>query len=336
MIAAEEKTMPPTQDEVLRVEGLRTEFRVNGKSLPIVDEVDLSLQAGKCLALVGESGSGKSMTALSLMRLIPQPGRITAGSVLLGEQNLLDLDVVEMRKVRGHDISMVFQEPMTSLHPVMRVGAQVSEAIRLHEKLSRKQARQRVVEMFEQVGIPDAEERYAAFPHQLSGGLKQRVMIAMALVTRPRVLIADEPTTALDVTVQAQILELLSRLMKETKTAVLLITHDLGVVSQVADDICVMYGGRIVERGPCRETLLNPKHEYTQSLIAALPQNNCGHRRTSKMADEKTSAQANSNDSLSDVNVSEDVHLSTPQLESLEEKTQAQNRDLLPSGDDNE
>lgn len=271
----------PTQgaDEVLRVEGLRTEFQIAGAAVPIVNDLNFIVRQGRCLALVGESGCGKSMTAMSLMRLVPRPGRITAGKIMLSGRNLRDLDVIEMRKVRGQEASMIFQEPMTSLHPVMRVGAQVSEAIRLHEKVSRKAARARGIEAFEQVGIPDPVERYDAFPHQLSGGLKQRVMIAMAIVTRPRLLIADEPTTALDVTIQAQILQLLQKLMRETHTAVLMITHDLGVVNQIADDLCVMYDGKIVEQGPCRATLNNPQHAYTQKLLACLPQRNVSKKR---------------------------------------------------------
>ncbi len=270
---------PTLADEVLRVEGLRTEFKIDGESVPIVDGLDFRVRQGRCLALVGESGCGKSMTALSLMRLVPRPGAITSGKIVLSGRDLRDLDVLQMRKVRGQEASMIFQEPMTSLHPVMRVGAQVSEAIRLHEKISRKAARLRGIEAFQQVGMPHPEAQYDAFPHELSGGLKQRVMIAMAIVTRPSLLIADEPTTALDVTIQAQILELLKKLMTETRTAILLITHDLGVVNQIADDLCVMYAGRIVEQGPCRAILQNPQHPYTQGLLASLPQRSRSQKR---------------------------------------------------------
>jgi peptide/nickel transport system ATP-binding protein len=256
---------------VLKVEALTTTFPGEACRLPIVHEVSFELAAGRCLALVGESGCGKSMTALSLMRLVPRPGRIESGRVLLEGRDLATLTVPEMRHVRGHQISMIFQEPMTSLNPVVRVGAQVAEALLLHESVSRKAAQSRVVELFRRVGIPDPEERAMSYPHQLSGGLKQRVAIAMALITRPRVLLADEPTTALDVTIQAQILDLMRELQKDTGTAILLITHDFGVVNQLADEVAVMYAGRIVEQG-ARETLLSaPQHPYTRGLLRALP-----------------------------------------------------------------
>jgi len=256
---------------VLDVSKLTTSFPAGKKRVPVLADVTFSLAAGRCLALVGESGSGKSMTALSILRLVPRPGQIDAGSVTLSGRDLLTLPVPEMRSVRGREIAMIFQEPMTSLNPVVSVGEQVVEAIVLHEKVSRQAARERSVELFRRVGIPDPGARVHSFPHQLSGGLKQRVMIAMALALRPRVLLADEPTTALDVTVQAQILELLRELQAESETAILLITHDFGVVNQLADDIAVMYAGRIVESGSRTVILESPSHPYTRGLLAALP-----------------------------------------------------------------
>lgn len=256
---------------LLQVKDLTCTLRSGAKELNVVDRVSFDLEVGKCLALVGESGCGKSMTALSLLRLQPKVARITGGQVLLHGKDLLDHSVPQMYEVRGRQISMIFQEPMTSLNPVVRVGQQVMEAVLLHERVSKKAARGRGIELFKRVGIPDPEQRFDSFPHQMSGGLKQRVMIAMALVTRPQVLLADEPTTALDVTIQAQIIELLRELQRDFHTAILLITHDFGVVNQVADDIAVMYAGRIVERGPRRELLLAPNHPYTRGLLAALP-----------------------------------------------------------------
>jgi oligopeptide/dipeptide ABC transporter ATP-binding protein len=236
-----------------------------------VDDVSFSLAAGQVLALVGESGSGKSMTALSLLRLVPKPGRVDGGRILLDGRNLLELSVPAMRRVRGHDIAMIFQEPMTSLNPVVRVGDQVVEAVLLHERVSKGAARERGIELFKRVGIPDPVARFSAFPHQLSGGLKQRVMIAMALVTRPRVLLADEPTTALDVTTQAQILDLMLDLQREYGMGIMFITHDLGVVAEIADYVAVMYLGRVVESADA-DTLFNePKHPYTQALLGSIP-----------------------------------------------------------------
>jgi oligopeptide/dipeptide ABC transporter ATP-binding protein len=256
---------------LLEVENLTCSFRIEGRSVPIVDDLSFQVEEGKCLALVGESGCGKSMTALSLLRLLPRGGRVSTGAVRLAGRDLLHLTVPEMYEVRGHEMSMIFQEPMTSLNPVMRVGEQVVEAVTLHEKVSVKAARDRGIELFKRVGIPDPAARFDTYPHQMSGGLKQRVMIAMALVTRPRVLLADEPTTALDVTIQAQIIQLLRELQRDFKTAILLITHDLGVVNQIADDIAVMYAGRIVEQGGRHDLLSAPQHPYTQGLLAALP-----------------------------------------------------------------
>jgi len=256
---------------VLTVEDLVTTFPGERGRVPVVDGIHLAVEPGEVLALVGESGCGKSVTALSIMRLVPRPGRIDAGRIQVAGRELLSLSVPEMRQVRGREVAMIFQEPMTSLNPVARCGDQVAEAVRLHERVSRRGGRARALELFRQVGIPDPEERLDAHPHQLSGGLKQRVMIAMALATRPRVLIADEPTTALDVTIQAQILQLLRDLRREYETAVLLITHDLGVVNELADRVAVMYAGRLVEEGDRREVLGDPRHPYTAGLLRSVP-----------------------------------------------------------------
>jgi peptide/nickel transport system ATP-binding protein len=238
-----------------------------------VNGVSLSIDTGATVALVGESGSGKSMTALSLMRLVPPPGRITSGSIYFGGSNLLDISDQEMRTVRGRRISMVFQEPMSSLNPVLRIGDQVAEPYILHQKLSRSEARERSIEILRQVGMPSAGDRIRDYPHQLSGGMRQRVMIAMALACNPALLIADEPTTALDVTIQAQILELIDSFRKTSSMGILLITHDLGIVAERSDHTCVMYAGRIVEEAPTRELFRNPRHPYTLALLASLPQN---------------------------------------------------------------
>jgi peptide/nickel transport system ATP-binding protein len=256
---------------LLQVARLTTSFPAEAGRVSVVDRVDLAVDAGEVLALVGESGCGKSMTAMSILRLVPKPGRIEAGDIRFGEKHLLSLSVPEMRKVRGREISMIFQEPMTSLNPVFRVGDQVIEAVRLHAEVSRREARDQTLELFRQVGIPDPEGRLLAYPHQLSGGLRQRVMIAMALATRPKLLIADEPTTALDVTIQAQILELLKQLQARFQMAILLITHDLGVVNAMADRVAVMYAGKIVEEATRLEVLSDGRHPYTQGLLASMP-----------------------------------------------------------------
>ncbi|MCX6851438.1 MAG: ABC transporter ATP-binding protein, partial [Verrucomicrobia bacterium] len=236
---------------LLEVRNLRVGFQTDEGLLTAVDGVDFILEAGKTLGVVGESGCGKSVTAMSLMRLLPQPaGRILSGEVLLEGRDLTKLPIDAMRKIRGNDIAMIFQEPMTALNPVQPVGMQIIEAIQLHEPTTPAKALRRAVELMEWVGIPAPEQRVNEYPHQLSGGMRQRVMIAMALSCHPKVLIADEPTTALDVTVQAQILDLLKRLQNETGMAVILITHDLGVIAETCDDVAVMYAGRIVERGP--------------------------------------------------------------------------------------
>lgn len=260
--------MPP----LLSVEHLSTHFHTDRGTLKAVDDVSFSLKAGKTLALVGESGCGKSVTALSIMRLIPvPPGRIASGRILFDGTDLLQLSEAEMRHVRGNKISMIFQEPMTSLNPVFRVGDQIAEVLELHQKLSKKEALDRAVELLRMVGIPSPETRIRDYPHQMSGGMRQRVMIAMALACHPRLLIADEPTTALDVTIQAQILELMDELRRTTGTAVLLITHDLGVVAETAEHVVVMYAGRVVEEAPVRELFHHPKHPYTQGLLRSIP-----------------------------------------------------------------
>jgi peptide/nickel transport system ATP-binding protein/oligopeptide transport system ATP-binding protein len=256
---------------LLEVRNLRTVFPSSHGDLPVVDGVSLDLERGEVLALVGESGSGKSMTAFSILRLVPKPGRVVAGEVRLAGQDLLPLPVTEMRRTRGARIAMVFQEPMTCLNPVVTVGAQVIEAIQLHEPLSAVDARARTRELFAEVGIPDPDARLSAYPHQLSGGLKQRVMIAMALSMRPEILIADEPTTALDVTIQAQILALLRQLQRERGTAILLITHDLGIVNELADRVAVMYAGQLVEVATREALFSEPLHPYTQGLLRSIP-----------------------------------------------------------------
>ena len=257
---------------LLEVEELRTYFYLRGGILKAVDGVSFRLKPHETLAIVGESGCGKSMTALSLMRLIPDPpGRIVGGSVKLDGLDLLALDERAMRAVRGKDVSMIFQEPMTSLNPVMTIGRQIAEALLLHEGLSQKDALRRAVDILRLVRIPEAEQRLREYPHQLSGGMRQRVMIAMALACNPKVLIADEPTTALDVTIQAQILDIIFDLQRKLGTAVILITHDLGVVAETAQRVIVMYAGRKVEEASVTELFARPLHPYTHGLMASIP-----------------------------------------------------------------
>ena len=256
----------------LRVEGLRTFFRTPRGLLRAVDGVDFELAPGATLGLVGESGSGKSVTALSVMRLIDRPGRVEPGSrIAFEDRDLAELSESEMSRIRGNDISMIFQEPMTSLNPVFTGGDQIAEAVTLHQGLGKRDATARAVEMMKLVGIPSAEKRVADYPHQMSGGMRQRVMIAMALSCNPKLLIADEPTTALDVTVQAQILELMKDLRERLGMSILLITHDLGVVAEMVDEVAVMYAGRIVERGPVAEVFADPQHPYTEALLRSIP-----------------------------------------------------------------
>ncbi len=258
-------------ESLLQVEGLTTLLGDATRPVCVVDGLDLRIRAGETFALLGESGCGKSMTALSLMRLLPASGRITAGTLRLGETDLPRLTEAEMRRVRGGRMAMIFQEPQTSLNPVMTVGEQIAEAVRIHQGRSRDQVSVRVVELLHAVGIPDPAQRAKEYPHQLSGGMKQRVMIAMALAGDPQLLIADEPTTALDVTIQAQVLRLLKDLQRETGMAVLLITHDLGVVAETADRLAIMYAGQIVETAAVADFFANPAHPYSRKLLESLP-----------------------------------------------------------------
>jgi oligopeptide/dipeptide ABC transporter ATP-binding protein len=265
---------------LLEINGLQTNFFTDAGVVRAVDGVSLKVRKGETLGIVGESGCGKSVTALSILRLIPDPpGKIVGGKILLDGRNLLDLPENEMRKVRGASISMIFQEPMTSLNPVFTVGDQIAEGIRLHQSLSKRESWNKAIEMVRLVRIPDAERRVKEYPHQMSGGMRQRVMIAMALSCNPHLLIADEPTTALDVTIQAQILELLNQLKAELGMAVMLITHDLGVVADTAARVAVMYAGRVVEEAPVMELFTNPLHPYTQGLLASIPRIEKAERR---------------------------------------------------------
>jgi ABC-type dipeptide/oligopeptide/nickel transport system ATPase component len=255
-------------DSLLDVQHLSVTF--GGTSLA-VDDVSFQIAGGETLGLVGESGSGKSVTAFAILRLLQPPGRIAGGRVHFQGRDLLTLTEGEMREVRGAGISLIFQEPMTALNPVMRVGDQIAEALLVHGKASRSEARERATELLEAVKISDAGRRVRDYPHQLSGGMRQRVMIAIALACRPPLIIADEPTTALDVTIQAQVLDLLRELKARYNLALLLITHDFGVIAEMADRVAVMFKGKLVEQGPVRDVLRNPAHEYTRSLLAAVP-----------------------------------------------------------------
>ncbi|MEO6334065.1 MAG: ABC transporter ATP-binding protein [Pyrinomonadaceae bacterium] len=256
---------------LLEVQNLQTHFPTRAGLVKAVDDVSFFIDEGEMLGLVGESGSGKSITALSILRLISAPGRLAGGSIKFKDEELTTASLDRMREIRGNDIAMIFQDPMTSLNPVYTVGEQIAEALRLHRKLDRKAAWAAAINSMEEVSIPSPERRANDYPHQLSGGMRQRVMIAMALACDPELLIADEPTTALDVTIQAQILELLDGLRRTRKLAVLLITHDLGVIAETADRVCVMYTGRIVEESPVVELFEKPKHPYTQGLIRSVP-----------------------------------------------------------------
>jgi len=256
---------------LLSVEGLRTQFDTSAGSVRAVDGISFSIERGEMLGLVGESGCGKSVTSLSIMRLVPPPGRITAGRVRLDGEDLLDKDDEAMRRVRGARMAMVFQEPMTSLNPVFTIGDQIAAAVRAHAGVGRHAAWERAIEMLDHVQMPAARERARDYPHQLSGGLRQRAMLALALAPGPQLLIADEPTTALDVTIQAQILELLRRLQAERGMAVLLITHDLGVVAEVCHRVAIIYAGRIVEMAPVGSIFSSPMHPYTRGLLRCLP-----------------------------------------------------------------
>ncbi len=256
---------------LLEIDNLQTHFRTPEGVNRAVDGLSLAIEAGQTLAIVGESGCGKSVTAMSVLRLIPEPPGKIAGRIAFDGRDLLTLSRAEMRGIRGNEISMIFQEPMSSLNPVLTIGRQIREPLRLHQGLTRAGAEQRSIEMLALVGIPEPQRRVAEYPHQLSGGMRQRVMIAMALACSPKLLIADEPTTALDVTVQAQILDLMRDLKRRVGAAILLITHDLGVVAEIAEHVAVMYAGRKVEDAPARELFAHPRHPYTRGLLGAVP-----------------------------------------------------------------
>ncbi len=264
---------PSSSEQVLEVEGLQTYFFTRQGTVKAVDGVSFNLRKGETLGIVGESGCGKSITALSVMRLVPEPpGRIIGGQVKLDDEDLLDYSEAQMRQIRGNDISMIFQEPMTSLNPVLTIGYQIAEALILHQDYSKAKALERAVEMLDLVKIPEPAQRAKEYPHQLSGGMRQRAMIAMALACNPKVLIADEPTTALDVTIQAQILDLIIQLQQELGTAVILITHDLGVIAETAQRVVVMYAGRKVEEADVEPLFAEPMHPYTHGLMSSVPQ----------------------------------------------------------------
>jgi len=257
---------------VLQIENLQTHFFTNRGQIPAVDGVTITVNKGEVVGIVGESGCGKSVTSLSVMKLVPHPpGKIVGGSIRFKGEDLVTADEKRMREIRGNEMAMIFQEPMTSLNPVFTIGDQIVEVVRLHTKASKKEARQRAVEMLKKVGIPRAEAIVDEYPHQLSGGMRQRVMIAMAMACDPELLIADEPTTALDVTIQAQILDLMRQCNRESDTAILLITHDLGVVAEMCHRVVVMYAGNVIEEGDVRTILKNPQHPYTIGLLQSLP-----------------------------------------------------------------
>ena len=259
-------------NNLLEIKNLRTYFYVRGFVAKAVDNVSLTIKSGETLGVVGESGCGKSVTAHSIIRLIPDPpGKIESGEILFDGKKLLELSEFQMRKIRGNRISMIFQEPMTSLNPVFSVGDQVAEVIRLHQRLSRRETLERVIEMFQLVGIPAAETRLSEYPHQMSGGMRQRVMIAMALACNPKLMIADEPTTALDVTIQAQILDLMNKLKTETGASILFITHDMGVIAEMAQNVAVMYTGKVMEYTDVQTLYASPKHPYTIGLLQSIP-----------------------------------------------------------------
>lgn len=265
--------MEPTT--VLQVKNLVTSFRTEEGKIKAIDDISFNVGKGRTLALVGESGCGKSVTSLSIMRLVPDSnGSIDQGEILLNGKNILNLSNREMRRIRGNEISMIFQEPMTALNPVYTVGEQIGEVFRIHKGYSKKQAREAAIEMLRKVRIPAPETRVDEYPVQLSGGMRQRVVIAIALACEPQVLIADEPTTALDVTIQAQILKLMKLLQEDFGTSIVFVTHDLGVVAEVADDVAIMYAGKIVEQGTVQQIFKNPKHPYTQGLLTSIPKIN--------------------------------------------------------------
>ncbi|PRD54984.1 ABC transporter ATP-binding protein [Phyllobacterium myrsinacearum] len=281
-------------EPILDIRGLKTVFRLRGGDITAISDIDLTIAAGETVALVGESGSGKSVTSLSVMRLLARNvGVIAAGSIRFRSKDgsvrdLVTLDEEQMRKIRGNDIGMIFQEPMSSLNPVLTIGDQIAEPIRIHREAGRKPALDAAVQLLEQVGIPDAKRRAGQYPHELSGGMRQRATIAMALACDPTLLIADEPTTALDVTIQAQILDLLLTLQRERGMGILFVTHNLGVVAEIAQRVAVMYAGRIVEHGPVEEVFRNPRHPYTLGLLASMPR--LGDATRMKKAGQKLAA----------------------------------------------
>jgi len=260
-----------SESAVLNIRNLKSHFFTAKGEVPAVDGVSIQVPAGKIIGIVGESGCGKSMTAMSVMGLLRHPGKVVDGTILLADRDITHLKPKELAKVRGNEISMIFQEPMTSLNPVYPVGRQVQEAILLHQNVGKEEAKRRVIEMFREVGIPEPEKRYRSYPHQLSGGLRQRVMIGMAMVCKPKVLIADEPTTALDVTIEAQILRLMKRLCEEQGTSIILITHNMGVVAEICDYVYVMYAGKVMEQAETFDLFENTRHPYTQGLLKSIP-----------------------------------------------------------------
>jgi oligopeptide/dipeptide ABC transporter ATP-binding protein len=268
---------------VLEVRNLQTHFFTEQGIVKAVDGVSFAVEKGKTLGLVGESGCGKSVTAMSITGLVSHPGKIVGGEIVLNGRNLLTLPDRDLRQVRGAQISMIFQEPMTALNPVLEVGFQIAEAVLAHERISKDDAWARAVEAMRAVAIPDADKRARDYPHQLSGGMRQRIMIAMALVCNPALVIADEPTTALDVTIQAQILELLDSLRKQYNLSLILISHDLGVIAEVAETVAVMYAGRIIEIGPAMDVFHNPKHPYTQGLLRSIPRLGSSRERKNRL-----------------------------------------------------
>jgi peptide/nickel transport system ATP-binding protein len=275
---AEQASLSPQSSALLTVSHLTTSFQTGARAIRVVNDVSFEIRRGDTLGLVGESGSGKSMTALSLMRLVPPPGRVEGGSILYERRDLLALSESEMREIRGAGMALIFQEPMTALNPVFTVGDQIAEAMLVHGRANRRQARQRAIDLLAEAGIGEAARRVDDYPHQLSGGMRQRVMIAIALACEPPLIIADEPTTALDVTIQAQILDLLRSLKERRGLSLLLITHDLGVIAETADQVAVMYAGRLVEQAPVRALFADPKHPYTQGLLASIPRRGRGVR----------------------------------------------------------
>ena len=263
--------MSMSESIVLDIRDLKSHFFTAKGEIPAVDGVSIEVPAGKIIGIVGESGCGKSMTAMSVMGLLRHPGKVVGGTITLDGRDITHLSSRELAKVRGNEISMIFQEPMTSLNPVYPVGKQVQEAILLHQKVSKEEAKQRVIDIFRAVGIPEPEKRYKSYPHQLSGGLRQRVMIGMAMVCRPKVMIADEPTTALDVTIEAQILQLMKKLCEEQGTSIILITHNMGVVAEICDYVYVMYAGKVMEQAETFELFDHTMHPYTKGLLDSIP-----------------------------------------------------------------